>query len=78
MNTREKTQNLVRAIDHAGTPHAPFRGLKDLLKSWQPPAFVGDKSTIGHGTCAVLERLIKARDAYEAAIKDAKMILDIK
>lgn len=78
MTPREKVIQLVRAIDHAGTPHATFRALSDIVKAWRPPIIVGDKTQIGHGTCAVLERLIKARDAYEAAIKDAKNILEIR
>ena len=77
MTPREKVIQLVRAIDDAGTPLATFRALSGIIKAWhQPP--VGDKSQIGAGTCGVLMRLVAARDAYEAAIRDAKNILEIR
>lgn len=77
MTPREKVIQLVRAIDHAGTPLATFRALSSIVKVWRQPP-VGDKTQIGAGTCGVLMRLVAARDAYEAAIKDAKDILEIR
>lgn len=77
MTPRERARFLVSAIDSVRTPRAAFRNLTALLEGWRQPT-PSDRAAIGAGTQVTLERLIKARAAYELAIDDAKHILEVK
>lgn len=65
--TRDEAAALVRAIDSASTPRAPFRKLHDLLTK------LGDTP----GTQVALLRLCEAEKKYLEAIEDAKYVLEI-
>lgn len=62
---REEAAALVRSIDHASTPRAPFRKLRDLLPK------LGDFP----GTQVTLARLCDAEQVYLKALEDAVYIL---
>lgn len=64
---REEAAALVRSIDHASTPRAPFRKLRDLLPK------LGELA----GTQVTLLRLCEAEKKYLEAIEDAKYVLEI-
>jgi hypothetical protein len=74
---REKAVALLRAIDSVDAiPRSPIRQLRELLTRWRPPV-VGDRSRIGSGSYAALERLCNASENYVKALEDAKAMLEI-
>ena len=76
---RERAKALIEAIDSVeAIPRSLIVKLRELVDRWRPPGAVGDRSRIGAGSHATLERLCNAAENYIRALEDAKALLEVK
>ena len=78
---RERAKALIEAIDSVeAIPRSLVVKLRELVDRWRPLLYtqVADKTRIGSGTHAALERLCNAAENYIKALEDAKALLEVR